>query len=142
MKTNMIRLTFVTALILALSGAGTAFAQEAPPLTLNGQSFKIELVDAQNNVTYDVLDFKETSFTCNAIANSTYTGTRYTVQPQADGKLALYAVAISQTEGTISYKGQLSDGKLEGGMLIEKPGAEVVKHRFTGTSRVNTSPSK
>ncbi len=132
MKKSLSVLAIAAALMLSVSFAATA--QDAPPITLNGQSFKIDLTDAQSNVTHDVLNFKETSFTCNAIANSTYDATRYTVTKQPDGKLFLYAIAISQTEGTMTWKGHLADGSLEGGMLIEKPGMPAEKRMFVSSS--------
>ena len=143
MKKNMRLIkTAAMSLGLALVLNVVSYGQNTAPISLNGQSFKLDLVDAQNNVTHDVINFKETSFTCNAIANSTYTATRYTVEPQADGKLFLYAIAISETDGNITWKGHLVNGVLEGGMLVEKTGVPVEKHTFAGKPHVNTNESE
>ena len=141
-KTFLSVKAYVLCATLAFAMTAFAFGQNAAPLNLGGQSFKLDLVDTQNNITHDMLSFKETSFTCNAISNSTYTATRYAVTKQADGRLFLYAIAISETEGTITWKGHIEAGKLKGSMLTDKPGHPMSKLMLTGDSRLNTESEK
>ncbi len=106
--------------------------------SLNGQTFKLELTDEQSNVSHDMITFKETSFTSNAIKNSTFDATRYKITEKPDGTYSLFAEAYSESEGTITYKGIFTGGKIDGAMFTAKPGQAVVKRTFHADLRQGT----
>jgi hypothetical protein len=116
----------------------TAHGQGNNPTSLNGQTFKLELTDEQDNVTHDMITFQETSFVTNAIKNSSYNATRYKIMKQPDGTYNLFAEAYSETEGTITYKGRFTGGQITGAMFTAKPGHPIVKRVFTGDLREGT----
>ncbi len=126
-------------LMLLFISAAQLHAQSAAPVNLDGKTFVLKLTDDQDKPYTDEITFQQHTFSCNAIKNSTFANTRYAAQNDANGKLFLLATAVSETEGTMTWKGHIDGNTIEGGVIIEKPGQQPTKHMFKGETKAESN---
>jgi hypothetical protein len=80
----------------------------------------------------DQFRFEDGNFTSVIFARRGFSTSRYTFTEQGGGPLIWEATQTSETEGTLSWRGELEGDSMKGTVIGEQPDRTVVNHTFTG----------
>ncbi len=101
---------------------------------LNGTKWRVEITPKGAEIPWyvDQVRFEDGNFTSAIFARKGFSTSPYTLTEKGGGPLIWEATQTSETEGTLSWRGELEGDSMKGTVIGEQPDGKVVNHTFTG----------
>ena len=110
---------------------------------LDGTQWQIKLTTATvKTPSEDQIRFEKGRFTSPLFKPKGFTTSNYTLTEEKDGPVIWETMQTSETEGTLSWRGELGGNAMHGVASWRRPDGTVVNYNFAGSKLVEPAAPK